>query len=72
MTAKRGHLAVLQWARENGCPWDEHTCSAAVSAGQLAVLQWARQKGCPWNKRDCLQSARRRRYSTVAAWIEKN
>ena len=20
---KEGHLEVLQWARENGCPWDE-------------------------------------------------
>jgi len=22
-----GHLEVLKWARENGCPWDEETCS---------------------------------------------
>ena len=25
--AASGHLAVLQWARENGCPWDEDTCT---------------------------------------------
>ena len=25
-----GHLEVLQWARENGCPWDEETCSARL------------------------------------------
>ena len=24
--AEEGHLEVLQWARENGCPWDEYTC----------------------------------------------
>ena len=22
-----GHLEVLKWARENGCPWDEDTCA---------------------------------------------
>jgi hypothetical protein len=24
-----GHLAVLQWAREHHCPWDEETCTSA-------------------------------------------
>ena len=24
--AEGGHLEVLKWARENGCPWDEYTC----------------------------------------------
>eukprot|EP00967_Tisochrysis_lutea_P101329 scaffold151947_cov31-Tisochrysis_lutea.AAC.1 len=23
LSARHGHLRVLQWARENGCPWDE-------------------------------------------------
>jgi hypothetical protein len=25
--SSRGHLEVLQWARANGCPWDQATCS---------------------------------------------
>ena len=36
-----GHLAVLQWARAQGCPWTS-TCSSAAGGGHLAVLQWAR------------------------------
>ena len=28
--AKYGQLEVLKWARENGCPWDEHTRSRGV------------------------------------------
>jgi len=44
-----GHLAVLQWARANGCPWDEEqTCRAAVNGGHLELLQWARANGCPF------------------------
>ena len=45
--AKVGKLEVLQWARANGCPWDEYnTCSAAERRGHLEVLQWV-ANGCP-------------------------
>ena len=45
-----GHLAVLQWARAQGCPWDVFTCRVAAENGHLAVLQWARAQGCPCHK----------------------
>ena len=38
---------VLQWARANGCPWDETTCEAAVAKGHLDVFQWAKENDCP-------------------------
>lgn len=38
---------MLQWARANGCPWDETTCEAAVARGHLDVLQWAKENDCP-------------------------
>lgn len=41
-----GHLSVLQWARENGCVWDERTCSAAPG-GHPDARTWARDIGCP-------------------------
>jgi hypothetical protein len=44
---------VLQWARENGCPWDEETCTGAAKSGHLEVLQWARLNGCPWGESTC-------------------
>ena len=47
--AHEGYLEALQWARANGCPWDEYTCSYAAKCGQLGVLQWARANGCPWD-----------------------
>ena len=45
--AEDGQLAVLQWARANGCPWNEDTCAFAARGGQLVVLEWARANGCP-------------------------
>ena len=52
-----GHLAVLQWARANGCDWDWSTCSEAAVGGHLAVLQWARANGCDWDRAECLGDA---------------
>ena len=43
-----GHLEVLQWARANGCPWDNRTCEAAAHGGHLEVLQWAIKNNCPY------------------------
>jgi hypothetical protein len=46
IAASGGHLAVLEWARADGCPWDTHTCSKAAAKGHLHVLQWARANDC--------------------------
>ena len=43
--AQKGYLEVLQWARANGCPWDEEVCTFAARGGRLEVLQWARANG---------------------------
>jgi hypothetical protein len=37
--AVNGWLALLQWARANGAPWGEETCSGAAKGGHLEVLQ---------------------------------
>ena len=38
---------MLRWARENGCHWNEQTCTAAAKGGHLNVLMWAIENGCP-------------------------
>jgi len=47
MAAGGGHLEILQWAREYGCPWDEGTCYNAARGGHLEALKWLRDNGCP-------------------------
>ncbi len=37
--AKKGRLGVLQWARSQGCPWDERTCAIAAEGGHLEMLK---------------------------------
>ena len=53
-----GHLHVLKYAHENGCPWNEETCASAAREGHLNVLKYAHEKGCPWYERSmCLYAA---------------
>ena len=42
-----GHLEVLKWAREHGCPWDEEECGAAAAGGHQAMMRrsfWTGQR----------------------------
>ena len=54
-------------ALENGCPWDQSTCSAAAQGGHLRLLHWAITNGCPWNPKKCRTAARDR--PDVVQWI---
>ncbi len=40
--AQGGHLEVMQWARLQGCPWNEETSAQCCSGWpHMEVLQWA-------------------------------
>ena len=55
---RRRDLGMLQWARENGCPWDSDTCALAARGGHLSVLQWAHENGCELSEKVCNEAAR--------------
>ena len=57
-SAKGGHLAVLEWARAKGCPWDKWTSAEAAKNGHIEVLQWARAHGCSWDVMTCAIAAK--------------
>ena len=69
--AEGGQLKVLQWLRENECPWDEKTCEYAAKGGHLEVLKWARENGCPWDERTCERAASEG-YLEVLNWAHEN
>ncbi|KAL6051640.1 Ankyrin repeat domain containing protein [Balamuthia mandrillaris] len=66
---REGQLKVLQWARANGCPWNEETSEWAAKEGRLEVLQWAIANGCPWDKQTCKKSATSRKQ--MLKWLEE-
>lgn len=55
LQSKDTYLELLQWARQNGCPWYQSTPSGVALNGHLRVVQWARRNGCPWDEDTCLQ-----------------
>lgn len=67
-----GHLHIIQWARQNDCPWNKDTCEDAVFNGHLHILQWARQNGCRWNKYTCIDVAVRsgEDNAEILQWIQ--
>jgi hypothetical protein len=42
---------------ENGCPWNEETCSRAAKKGHLECLKYAHENGCPWSTDTCEYAA---------------
>jgi hypothetical protein len=44
--ARFGHLEVMKWAREQGCPWDRReTCNDALEGGDEETFRWMRGEG---------------------------
>ena len=55
--AAGGHLAALQWLREEECPWGPSTCEVAARRGHVEVVLWALQNGCPSDRTLCSAAA---------------
>lgn len=55
--ARWSGLPLLQWAKANRCPWNDHTCSEAAASGSLQTIRWAMANGCPANVDVCTCAA---------------
>ena len=60
--AEAGHLHLLKYVRERGCPWDEGTAAYAIIEGNRDIFLWARANGCPGF----------RSRAQVRHWLEEN
>jgi hypothetical protein len=69
--AENGRLDVLQWARANGCPWNEWACACAAENGHLHVLEWLREHRCPWDRWTCGYAARGG-HLNILQWARKH
>ena len=67
--AAGGHLGVLRWLREQGCPWDEQVVANAAARGHLHVIAWAREQGCPWDETACVSAVACKRRLEVVRWL---
>ena len=71
--AEGGHLEVVQWLRQNGCPWNSMTSFRAAEGGHLEILKWVRSQDppCPWSRSECRGRASRFRHQHIVQWIDQ-
>ena len=53
--AGSGHLHIIRWLKEKGCPWEPLDVStdayvAAAEKGHLHVMRWLYENGFPWKE----------------------
>lgn len=63
------YLEILKQARENGCNWNEDTCTYASISKHLELLKWAYENGCEYNKIDLMNLVKN---SKIKKWIKIN
>ena len=70
-----GNLEMVQWARHNGCPWDEFAMLGALRGSKnfdfLPIIKWMRSNGWEWTWETELSAAHAFSYETYA-WIRDN
>jgi hypothetical protein len=68
LAARAGNLPGLRWLRDQGCPWNHATTTAAAETGRLDVLQWATASGCPVSDNQATCAAARGGHLSVLMW----
>ncbi|AGO85697.1 hypothetical protein psal_cds_1320 [Pandoravirus salinus] len=43
--------AILLYAMDHGCPWDETVAARMAAIGKPTWLACVRERGCPWDAR---------------------
>ena len=47
----------MKYAYENGCPWNDETCTKASNNGHLECLKYAHENSFPWDKMTCVYAS---------------
>lgn len=69
--ARNGHIHILEWAHERGCPWGVDTFRSAARGGNIAVMQWLLDNNCSWDASTCA-SAAMGGYLEALQWAKEN
>jgi len=60
--------AMIQWLRDNGCPWGTNVMCCAASVGNLELATWLLEQGCPISSAST-EFAAQRGHVHVLAWL---
>ena len=66
-----GHVDVVKWAFDMGCPLSSMVTEGIATHGDLEALKWARHHGCAWDQYTCAGAARKG-HIAVLKWAIAN
>lgn len=66
-------MDVLEWLKEQKCPWSEVAYVDAISFydSALEVLEWLKENGCPLDKSLLREKAESNYSSKVVSWLDQ-
>ena len=67
-------LKIIQYLRNNGCPWNDRACSKAAEVGRFQILKYLRsdRDKCPWNESACSRAAENGHFEILKYLREHN
>jgi hypothetical protein len=69
--AYRGHLAMVKYCVDNGCPMYADACKFAAKEGHLDVLKYLHENDCPWDSWACFWAHENHRDDCLNYLIEQ-
>jgi hypothetical protein len=67
----KGHAAMCYYMREQQCPWDANSTTAAASRGHVDLLRWLMENGCPWDADDLCEGAAGSNSAEVLTYLQQ-
>lgn len=66
---KDGNIELMKMLYQDGCLWNENSCSIAYLKGHTDILDWLTEKGCPFNPRTFPQNGSKKE---IMEWLGHN
>ncbi len=72
LAAEKGNIKILDWLRDNDCPWHEQTFLTAINHGDLYLCMWLKRDGCPWDASTFFMAAGKNSKLHILQWLQEN
>jgi hypothetical protein len=69
--ARGGHLELIKWMKQEGCPWGTSTFREASGFGNIEMMEWIRDNGCPFDESSIIYASSNGKLDAVK-WLRSN
>lgn len=69
--ARGGHLEVIKWMKQEGCPWGTSTFREAAGFGNIELMTWIRDNGCIFDESSVIYASANGKLDALK-WLRSN